>query len=158
MFFFIIITEFREEPYDKVVAQGQPVYFDCMAADTQNRGTISVQWKHNSTPLSAGGRVTIFPNGTLQLVSTQTGDEGTYSCTASLVASGGLLEQRESLAAMLYFACKFSSFPFGVSFISLINTGTILLIEQQIQLEDFACRDTNSPDSAESFLKINQSF
>ncbi|XP_033643360.1 Down syndrome cell adhesion molecule-like protein 1 homolog [Asterias rubens] len=122
--------EFREEPYDKVVAQGQPVYFDCMAADTQNRGTISVQWKHNSTPLSAGGRVTIFPNGTLQLVSTQTGDEGTYSCTASLVVSGGLLEQRESLAAMLYFAF--------LNPVDLI-TGNQTVIDKQLAPAYFQC-------------------
>ncbi|XP_038046888.1 protein sidekick-1-like [Patiria miniata] len=124
--------EFREEPMDTVVAQGQPLQFHCMAFDDQRPGTITIQWKHNSAPVSAGGRVAVYPNGTLHVSPTQRGDEGTYSCIASLTSSGGFVDQRESLAATLYFA-----FLNPVEFI--IPVGNQTVVDKQLIPAYFQC-------------------
>ncbi|XP_022107057.1 protein sidekick-1-like [Acanthaster planci] len=120
---------FQEEPQDTVVALGQAVRFHCMAVDLRP-GTITIQWKHNNAPMSAGGRVAVYPNGTLHVSPTQSGDEGTYSCIASLTSSGGFVDQKESVAAMLYFA-----FLNPVDFI----TGNQTVIDKQLAPAYFQC-------------------
>ena len=65
-----------------------------------------IEWRKDGAPIQQGGRVTVFLNGTLHVSFSRDGDEGSYSCFATLVTGSGVVEQKESVAATLYFACK----------------------------------------------------
>ncbi|KAJ8038329.1 Down syndrome cell adhesion molecule-like [Holothuria leucospilota] len=97
---------FREEPVDSVVVDGLPLSFHCLVEDSENRGRVVVQWRRNNSPLqiNSDSRLNQFPNGTLYITATQTGDEGRYSCLASVIGTTGIVEQRTSVEAELKFA------------------------------------------------------
>ena len=104
-----ICSVLTEMPADTIVARGQPAVIHCSAYDTAGTGTVFISWKHNNTAINAGGRFLIYPNGTLELKSTQDEDEGSYSCTATIVNSMGTVTNTQTpSAASLRFACKYS--------------------------------------------------
>ncbi len=105
----LYISVFREEPRDTTVVKGQPLTFHCIAEDSTNpSANIIIEWRKNGAAVQQRNGVTVFNNGTLHKTTTQTSDEGSYSCFASLLTSGGIIQQKESVAAMLYFACKYT--------------------------------------------------
>jgi hypothetical protein len=53
-----------------------------------------IAWSKGENELSSGGRLSVFPNGSLVLTSVSSGDAGGYTCTATNRSTSDLLERK----------------------------------------------------------------
>ena len=89
---------FTAAPSDVLVAVGSSAQFSCQATSSNS---LSIVWRKGSAVITPSARFTISLTG-LTINPTQTGDEGTYTCTAT----DQVLQTSESRSAMLTFASK----------------------------------------------------
>ena len=99
----IIHTEFQVTPSNTTVAKGTPVTFYCQVSASIG---ISLSWRHNGINVIYNDRVqnSVLSNGTLQLTidPTMAGDDGNYSCVATVRST----QEEHTRTAYLQFACK----------------------------------------------------
>jgi len=97
-----IYIEFQTVPLNNTIAQGSPVTFQCQV---QSSVRISLNWRHDNTDIVIDERIQMgVTDGVfeLRINHTAAGDDGNYSCVATVVSSG----EEHSRTAYLQFACK----------------------------------------------------
>ena len=95
--------EFQIAPSNRTIARGSPVTFHCQVTASSS---ISISWQHNGITVISNNRTQqdVLPNGTLQLTidPTMDGDDGNYSCVATVTST----QEEHIRTAYLQFACK----------------------------------------------------
>ncbi|XP_038155205.1 protogenin B-like [Cyprinodon tularosa] len=86
------ITEFESHPVSMVVSEGSVARFSC-AVTSSPPATITWEFNQSTLPLQTD-RITVLPNGVLQIHNIQLEDAGKYRCVATNI--GSLLKSREA--------------------------------------------------------------
>nr|XP_020514611.1 protogenin B-like [Labrus bergylta] len=86
------ISEFMLHPVPMVVTEGSVARFSC-AAMSSPPATITWELNQSTLPLQTD-RITVLPNGVLQIQNVQLGDAGLYRCVATNI--GSRLKSREA--------------------------------------------------------------
>jgi len=104
IFCLIVCAEFQTVPLNNTIAQGSSVTFQCQVESSVQ---ISLSWRHNSVDIDHDDlRVQVgVTDGVVELTINRTmdGDDGNYSCVATVVSSG----EEHTRTAYLQFACKY---------------------------------------------------
>ncbi|XP_015256013.1 PREDICTED: protogenin-like [Cyprinodon variegatus] len=86
------ITEFESHPVSMVMSEGSVARFSC-AVTSSPPATITWEFNQSTLPLQTD-RITVLPNGVLQIHNIQLEDAGKYRCVATNI--GSLLKSREA--------------------------------------------------------------
>uniref|UniRef100_A0A7N8Y6R9 Protogenin B-like n=1 Tax=Mastacembelus armatus TaxID=205130 RepID=A0A7N8Y6R9_9TELE len=87
------ISEFLLHPVPMVVTEGSVARFSC-AVTSSPPATITWELNQSTLPLQTD-RITVLPNGVLQIHNVQLGDAGQYRCVATNI--GSRLKSREAM-------------------------------------------------------------
>ena len=90
----VLREDFRESPQPVTVAAGETATFRCKPP--RGLPLPKVLWRHNGSPLTPTGRITIADSGDLVVVAVDRTDMGRYTCLALNKAG-----ERESAPASL---------------------------------------------------------
>ncbi|XP_028285781.1 protogenin B-like [Parambassis ranga] len=91
------ISEFVLHPVPMTVTEGSVARFSC-AVTSSPPATITWELKQSTLPLQTD-RITILPNGVLQIHNVQVGDAGQYRCVATNI--GSRLKSREATLTVI---------------------------------------------------------